>query len=265
MSDWIHALPVGWMAVVIFGGTYLAAAAIYALVMGLAKDDRGRAFKGISPGLLPPLGIIFGLLVAFLAAQVWGDVDRANAAVNREASALRAVVLLSAAFPEEQQSRLRGLVTRHIQEARDVEWPAMARKRATLTMIPAALADALKLTLGLPAGGEGQLAAQREIVAALENALDARRQRLLVSRSEVNPVKWMALLIQAVCTLAAIAMVHSDNRSTARLALGLFSTAIAVCILLIAAHDRPFTGQVAIRPAVLLQVDPESPLAEVSR
>jgi MFS family permease len=253
------------MAIVIFGGTYLATAAIYALVMSLAKDERARAFKGVSPGLLPPLGIIFGLLVAFLAAQAWGDVDRANAAVNREASALRAVVLLSAAFPGEAESNLRGLVTRHIREAQEVEWPAMAQKRVTLTMIPASLAQALRLTLALPVSGEGQLDAQREIVAALQNALDARRQRILVSRSEVNWVKWMALMVQAACTLAAIAMVHSDNRITARLAMGLFATAIAVCIMLIAAHDRPFTSRLSVSPAALLQVQPEAPLAEVGR
>jgi hypothetical protein len=45
MSDWVHALPVGWMAVVVFGGTYLAAAGIYALVMALANGKRARAFK----------------------------------------------------------------------------------------------------------------------------------------------------------------------------------------------------------------------------
>jgi hypothetical protein len=96
------------MAAVVFGGTYLGAAAIHSLVMSLAVGERARAFKGVSPGLLPPLGIIFGLLVAFVAAQVWSDVDRANTAVNREASALRAVVLLSGSFPEEAQDRRRG-------------------------------------------------------------------------------------------------------------------------------------------------------------
>jgi hypothetical protein len=50
--------------------------------------------------MLPPLGIIFSLFVAFTAVQVWNDNDRANAAVNREASALRAVVDLAATFPE---------------------------------------------------------------------------------------------------------------------------------------------------------------------
>ncbi len=101
------------------------------------------------------------------------------------------------------------------------------------------------------------MAAQREIVTALENALDARRQRVLTSRSEVNGVKWMTLIIQAICTLLTIALVHSDNRGSARIALGLFSTAIAVSILLLLSHDRPFTGQLSVKPAALLQVEPE--------
>jgi hypothetical protein len=38
------------------------------------------------------------------------------------------------------------------------------------------------------------------------------RSRIIVSRSEVNLVKWSCLLVQAICMLIAIAMVHSDNR-----------------------------------------------------
>ena len=101
MSDWLHDLPIVWMALVVFGFTYLLAAGIYGLVTILAKGERASAFKVISPGMLPPLGIIFGLFVAFTAAQVWSDNERANAAVDREASALRAVVVLTAAFPGE--------------------------------------------------------------------------------------------------------------------------------------------------------------------
>jgi hypothetical protein len=256
MSDWIHALPLGWMAVLIFGSTFLSAAVIHRVVQSLAVGERARAFKAVSPGLLPPLGIIFGLLVAFLAAQVWGDLDRARMAVNREASALRAVVILSESFPG-QAARLRGLVRQHIQSAQNDEWPAMASRRATITIIPASLTEAMQTTLALPVQGEGQVAAQRAIVTALEEALDARRQRILISQSEVNYVKWVSLFIQAMCTLTAIAMVHSDNRTTAAIALGIFSTAIAVCILLITAHDRPFIGQNAVQPTVLLQVQPD--------
>ena len=59
------------------------------------------------------MGIVFGLYLAFTAAQVWGDIDRANAAVNREASALSAIVILAASFPgaPEQQTHVWSGVT----------------------------------------------------------------------------------------------------------------------------------------------------------
>src|SRR5205814_7752535 len=116
MSDWLHELPVAWMAIIVFGGTFLVTGAIYAIVMRLAMDGRGRSFKAVSPGLLPPLGIIFGLFVAFTAAQVWNDNERANTAVNREASALRAVVVLAASLPRETETRLGALVRSYIED-----------------------------------------------------------------------------------------------------------------------------------------------------
>ena len=259
MSDWIHGLPVVLMAVLVFAATYAVAALVYAVVFALARGDRVRDFKGVSAGMLSPIGVIFGLLVAFLAAQVWGDVDRANTAVNREASALRAVVLLSPSFPGEPDARLRQLVREQIHDVEAVEWPAMARKEVSLKMISTPLAQALQAALTLAPKGDAQIAAQREIISALESALEARRQRILASRAEVNWVKWMSLILQGICILVTIALVHSDNRVSARLALGLFSTAIAVCILLLLSHDRPFTGTLSIKPAVLLQVQPEQP------
>ena len=134
----------------------------------------------------------------------------------------------------------------------------MARRTATLQVIPGALAEALQLTLALSPGTPGQQIAQREITAALRNALDARRQRILISQSEVNLTKWSTLVLQALCALVAIAMVHSDNRLASLIALGLFATGVAAAALLIAAHDRPFIGQVAVGPEPLLQVMPEA-------
>jgi hypothetical protein len=77
MAAWILDLPLGWVVVVTFALTYLVSLAIHGLVLILAKGDRPRGFEGVSPGMLPPLGIIFGLFVAFLASQVWSDMDRA--------------------------------------------------------------------------------------------------------------------------------------------------------------------------------------------
>ena len=252
----MYNLPVVWMAVVVFTATYVVTGCLYALVMAAAKRERARAFKAMSPGMLPPLGIIYGLFVAFLASQAWSDFDRAQAAVIREASALRAVVLLIESFPGEPEARMKSLIRRQIDEAVTHEWPAMSQHRATLTMVPVALVEALQLTFALESRTAGQVAAQREIVVALENALDARRQRIIVSESTVNWVKWTSVLLQALCALVAIALVHSDNRTAAAISMGIFATGIAVSIVLIASHSGPFSGEISVGPDLLLQVMP---------
>jgi hypothetical protein len=262
MNDWFHALPIVWMALLIFGVTYLIAAAIFALVMIVATGDRTKSFKAISHGILPPLGILFGLFVAFTAVQVWNDNDAAIAAIDREASALRTALILSAIFPGDTQARLRELVSSHVQDVAQVEWPSMAHQTATLGIVPHHLADALDLGLALTPASEGQRIAQREMTIALESALDARRQRILLSRSQVGLIKWACLFVQAICILFAIALVHCDNPLGSIIVLGIFATGTAACILLIASYDRPFIGQLAVTPEPLLQVMPEAQTRE---
>jgi Protein of unknown function (DUF4239) len=257
MSDWIHNLPVPAMALVVFGFTYLLAAITFVSVSALATGERGKSFKVVSVGMLPVLGIIFGLFVAFTAAQVWADNDRASAAVSREASALREVSLLAAGLPAEQQVRLAELVRSYVEQAVTVEWPMMASQTASLRATPVALAEALQAVVTMTPQGAGQQTVQREIITALGTALDARRQRIIVSQSEINPVKWWCLYLQALCELIVIALVHCDNRLASAIALGLFASGVAASVLLIAAHDRPFTGQISVGPGPLLQIMPE--------
>ena len=165
--------------------------------------------------------------------------------------------MLSAEFAAEPGDRLRRLIRQHIRETVDEEWPMMVHQSATLRFTPHFLPDALQLTLGLTPDSDGQRVAQREITAAIGNALDARLQRIIISRSQVNPVKWACLILQAICALVAIAMVHSDDCLAAALMMTIFAAGIGASVLLIAAHDRLFVGDIAVGPGPLLEVMPE--------
>ena len=141
MSDWLHNLPLFWMSLLVFGITYLVTAAIYALISVFAVGERARSFKAISPGLLSPLGIIFALFVAFTASQVWTDTEKAKAEIDREASALRTVVILATIFPKEAETQLRGMIRRYIADAATQEWSMMANRTANPRAIPGGLAE----------------------------------------------------------------------------------------------------------------------------
>ena len=203
MSDWIHELPVPWMALLVFGFTYMLTLVIHAGVAAVARSGRAKSFKAVSPGMLPPLGIIFGLFVVFTAAQVWSDNDRASAAVSHEVSALRTVLVLAASFPGEPEAKLHDLIRTYAHETATMEWPKMAHRTASLHVTPRPIQETLQLVLSLRINNPGQQAAQREITSALAAALDARRQRIIVSGAEVNAVKWSCLFLQAVCAYAS--------------------------------------------------------------
>lgn len=257
MINWIHDLPVGWLVVVVLAGMTVITAATYGVVMGVAGGDRGPKLQ-ISPGMLPPMALVFGLLVGFLVAQLWSNASSARAAVNQEASSLRTVVLLAGSFPGKPEAGIDALVRQHIETAVTKEWPAMAHQNATLTEVPRALAGALRAAVALNPRTVGQQVAQREIVTSLESALDARRQRIILSQSTVNWVKWTAVIALSILTLIGIALVHSDNRRNAKVAMTIFAAATAVTIVVIASEDRPFSGPFRVSPAALIQVLPPS-------
>jgi hypothetical protein len=256
VGDWLHEHHVIWLVLVVIGGVFLLAFAVNLAVTRLATGERGQAFARISPGMLPPLGIIFGLLIGFLAVQVWNDADRAQLAVDEEASELRSAVLVAARFPGRPEDRIRELVRLHVQRAAADEWPLMARQQETLTAVPPELGAALATALALEPRGEAESLAQRELVTSLEAALDARRQRIIISESTVNWVKWAGVLFLAALTLVAIALVHSENRLATALALAIFASATAASITIIAAQDRPFSGQFGVEPDALLEIAP---------
>ena len=257
MMNLFYDLPVVWMTLIVFAAIAAVNVLIYIAVLALATGNRAIAFKAVSPVMLTPLAVAFGIIVGFLSAQVWSDTERASDAVAREASALGTVLLLATSFPGETEARIRALVHRHIQDAVSEEWPAMSRQQTTLPMITAADTQALELALSILARTEAQTIAQREVISAVRNAVEARRERIIISRSKINWVKWTVVLLLAFLIVLTTAIIHSDNRTTAAIAMGLFSTAVAACVILIASHNRPFTGEISVSPDLLIQVMPK--------
>src|SRR5262245_46604412 len=165
MSERVLHLALLWMGLVIFAIIYLMAAIVYWSTTKFVGDRRA-----VDPGILSPLGVVFGLLVVFTAAQVWGDLERARTAVAEEASALRDVLLLANGLSESQNAKLRLLVRRHIITSTNEEWPAMTQGRAVVAL-PTALRKALQEVITLPSVDGTQKAA---LISALQKALDAQ-------------------------------------------------------------------------------------------
>ena len=254
--SWIEAQSTFVIGGFVFGFCYLLAGMIFCVTLMLSRAV-AQSLKEIAPTTLTPLGVILGLLIGFLAARVWANLDRANQYVGQEAGALRETILLTDALPPDVKTGVRQAVKKHLDFIESEEWPAMASGRANLQSIAVGLAEAMTALLSFtPVQSNQQLAQQRALV-AIEQALEARRNRVLLSQAEIAPIQWAVILSLATLILITIALVHIDRRLAMGVTLFIFSTAIAICLILLFAYDRPFgAGGFTVQPTVLRAVVP---------
>jgi len=255
MLLWLESQSIAVITVVVFAVCYLLAAIFFCVGVLLSRSRWGAELKATTPVMMTPIGIITGLLIAFLASRVWTNLDHANGYVAQEASAIRGTVLLADHLPEDTRVAVHAAMKRYLQFIEEDDWPAMAAGRARLQRVPPGLSDALHALLTAAPTGSGQHIAQQSAVVAVQHALEARRQRIVLSQATISPMQWGGILLLDALILLTITLVHMDRRGAAILNLLSLSTAVAICLVLLMAYDRPFAaGGMTVQPDALRDV-----------
>jgi len=169
---WTEAQSTPVIALFVLIGCYTLMAAIICLAATLSRRPVAKELKAIVPVTLTPLGVLLGLLLAFLASRVWTNFDRAREYVGQEVGALRETVLLADALPQEVGTSVRDAIRRHLDFIESEEWPAMARRGgASLQQsVAVGLREALTAVLAFVPMQANQRLAQERAVIAIERA-----------------------------------------------------------------------------------------------
>jgi hypothetical protein len=253
---WLEEQNTFVIALIIFALCYLLAVAMLIIGAVLSTHPIAGKVSATTPAMLTPLGVITGLLIAFLAARVWSTVDRAHAYVAQEASDIREAVLLSESLPADLNAAIRNDIKEYLRFIDQDDWPAMLKGRASLKHRSPGLPKALTRLLSYDPQHAGQTVAQQDIAHAIEQALQARRNRILLSEAAISPPQWIAIILLDVLILLTIAMLHVGRHATTAINLFIFSTAIAVCLVILMINDRPFTsGGNVVGPGPLHEVE----------
>jgi hypothetical protein len=87
---------------------------------------------------------------------------------------------------------------------------------------------------------------------------EARRGRILLSRYFIASSQWLVVIALFVLMLLLIAAIHIRRLGAMTFALGIFSFAFAVCIVLLMINDRPFSlGGLTVEPVGLEDLLPK--------
>ena len=128
----------------------------------------------------------------------------------------------------------------------------MLRGQEGLHQTPSGLPEALTILLSFVPQQPGQQLAQSHAVAAIEQVLQARRKRILLSEAVISLPQWMVIIVLDALVLFTIGTVHAGRYTTAAVNMAIFSTAVASCVVLLMINDRPFnSGGIVIQPTAL--------------
>lgn len=189
------------------------------------------------------LSVLTGVVVAFTVVAAWERHAEAEEIVEREANAVADLFRNAMAFPEPARSQLQDRLRQYAVTVEAEEWVSMARGEESG---PAwqAHASVWREYLAFVPGTERESLWLERSIERLNDMGDARRLRLLRSRSSLPSPLWITLY--ALC-LATIVFSYLFGVGTFRLHLiitGVVAAALALTLTLLWALQQPF-GHIA--------------------
>ncbi len=213
--------------------------------------DWRKSLYGVAPPFINIVGVLFGLTLAFLANDTWVAHDRAVKAVYKEADSLHAIMTLSKDLPAPVRAELQHAVLAYA-EANAAEWPELANRNVNLEV--SARADEL---FRLLASARMRAAAddntQELLLRKMSEISDERDQRIALSRTHVNPLKWLGMGFLGLLTLISVAIVHLDRPRAAFAAMLIFALAAAPTAAIVLVQGNPFQPPSNVTPEPIMQ------------
>jgi hypothetical protein len=249
MFEFLFDLPLLITGPVIVGSLWLFAVAGLLVVrrrvlprLRIHEDD--SQFTG---SILQPVMVFYGLAVALIAVSVWQSYSDASKIISGEASSLNALYRDVTSYPEpirlDLQRELRDYTDQVIHEA----WPLQRRGRIPTAGIAHMTRFQAVLDKFEPAT-EGQKLLHGETLRAYNQMIQARRLRLDAVGTGLPAVMWAVVVAGAFIGLSACFFFKVEDVRLHGIQVLLLATFIGLVIFMIFALDRPFRGDLGLRP-----------------
>lgn len=244
MIDRWLSLPLPALILCLAGFYSSSALLLIYLCFGRVTGPWVQSFKGIVAPFLGGIVVILGILVGFLANDVWDRYRRAGGAVRSEAASLKSLYELVAAsgLPD---AGINHAIRAYVTAVTEKEWPSMEQGEASpeAEMAQDQLFKLIARAEPMPNGGP---AIERLLLDIALKIRDARSDRLTLSADYSESLKWACVLLFGLMGQVSVAAVHLERARPQIAAMVIFTSGIVLVLGLIASHEAPFSPPLSI-------------------
>lgn len=248
--EWFANLPT--TAAVLLAMAVAAAAAVAGLfiVHPIVPHRLRSAHNDVSGFILAIMGVVYAVLLAFIAVAVWQDFDRADHLVQTEANLVEDLYRGTVAISEPTAGKLRHYLFVYAETVVQDEWPALMAGREDAAA-GWQLLDQVHLQLAGPhASDPGTAVMQAAMVRTLNDLYDARRGRFHAATADLPAILWWNLIAGAVVLMLFTYLFGVPHIAMHAAMVALLGAAIGLVLALIVLLNNPFRGEnhVSVEP-----------------
>ena len=191
------------------------------------------------------VGVIYAVLLAFIAVSAWESHGKAQEVVQTEVNMVGNLYVDSVGLPPEVRFQIWRSLRDYTRTVIDVEWPSQHQGQVNLTGWASLITLNSTLAGFRPIDG-ATIALRSDLMRTADELYQARRNRLEAATSGIPAVMWAITLSGGALTIIFSFFFGMPDFRIHLAFTGMLSVSLALVIVLILALDRPFRGDLAI-------------------
>jgi len=249
LANWVYDHPTWLVGSVIVGGSVLLSMAGLLVCHRFLEPELRRRHNDIAGFLIAVIGVLYAVLLAFIAVATWETYTKAGDAAGNEANAVGNMFFDTAGVPEAEAERYRKLLSDYVRHVIEIEWPAQhaghteeARYREGWNLI----GDLNVEVSHFEPKTQGESNMQAKLLQDLDLLFSSRRTRQLAAQSHIPEVIWWIILWGGMLTVGFTYLFGPPSLSMHLTMTAGVAASLTLVIVLIVTFDYPFRGEVTI-------------------
>jgi len=241
----LQSLPVWVNGIIVVGGFLLLSTVMGFFVVKIVPAQVREQHNELAGFILAVVGVIYAVLLAFVAIGVWERFALAETRTYEEATNVTIVYRDAGSFSN--GASLRAALRDYVREVVDDEWPKMQKGERSVSarlLLESVDRDVRNLKADTPE----RVNIQARMLEAMDLALQDRDARISEEATGISSVMWAVLIIGAFVTVGFTYLFGFKQNVMQWLMIGALSVLIGLVLFLIVALDFPFRGGLTVGP-----------------
>ena len=211
----------------------------------LPRLDIGQGDAEFGGAMVQAILVFYALAIALVAVSTWEQHSAVSEQSSVEAATIATLYRQTVLYPQDVRDELQGDLVAYTAFIVDEAWPAQARGE-----VPeggTALITDIQSTLGsYEPPSPGMQAVHAQALDTFRDIVELRRLRLDAVGGHLSIAMWAFVLVGATISLASTYLFVVGDTRLHLILVGLLATIIGMVVILIAAYDSPFVGDLAV-------------------